>query len=99
MTNNDNARDLIHEMANVLATLGDDYTQTGVECDTGDSAVRIIKRNSGKTMYVIAYSDPADTEMRLYDKHDDLITQSFIYNGVFDKLDPETIADCIRKSL
>lgn len=99
MTNNDNTRDIIHEMIDALASLGDDYTLTRVECDPGDSAARITKRNGKKTMYVTAYSEPDDTETRLYDEHDNLIAQSFLYDGAFDKLHPEEVADYIRKSL
>jgi hypothetical protein len=99
MTNNDNHRDIIHEIADVLTSLGDDYTPTKVECDPGDSAVRITKRNNEKTLYIIAYSEPDDTEIRLYDKHDDLTAQSFLYNSAFGELYPGEIADYIRKSL
>lgn len=99
MADNSHIRDLIHEMADVLASLGDDYTPTKVECDPGDSAVRITKQNSEKTMYVVAYSNPDDTEMTVYDGHDDLIAQSFLYNRTFSDLHPEDVADYIRKSL
>lgn len=99
MTNNDTTRDITAEMADVLALLGDDYTLTAVECVPGDSAARITKQDSGKTMYLIAYSEPDDTEMRLYDEHDDLIAQSFLYNGAFGRLYPEEVADYTRKSL
>ena len=98
MTNN-NTRDIIRELANVLSYLGDDYTLTGVECDPGDSAVRVIKRNSDKTLYIIAYSDPDDTETRLYDENDDLTIQCSLYNGALGDLTPEDIADGIRKIL
>lgn len=97
MANNDSTRDIIHELAGTLAYLDDDCTLTETECDPGDSAVRITKQNSEKTLYVIAYSDPDDTEMRLYDEHDDLIDQRFLYNGTFDNLTAENIADDIRK--
>lgn len=97
MADNDNTRDIIHELAGTLTYLGDDYTLTGTECDPGDSAVRIIKRNSEKNLYVIAYGEPDDTEMRLYDEHDDLIDQRFLYNGRLDNLTAENIADDIRK--
>lgn len=99
MANNDNTRDIIHELAGTLADLGDDYTLTRTECDPGDSAVRIIKRNSEKTLYVIACSEPNDTEMRLYDEHDNLIAQHFFYNGALGNLTAENIADDIRRSL
>jgi hypothetical protein len=99
MADNNNVRDIIHELADTLAYLGDDYTLTGTECDPGDSAVRIIKRGSEKTVYIIAYSDPDDTEIRVYDEHDELTTQSSFYNGAFGNLYPEDVADCIRKSL
>lgn len=99
MTDNDNIRDIIHELAGTLTYLGDDYTLTETECDPGDSAVRIIKRSSEKTLYIIAYSDPDDTEMRLYDGHDDLIDQRFLYNGALDNLTAENIAGDIRTLL
>lgn len=97
MANNDNTRDIIHELAGALTYLSDDYTLTRTECDPGDSAVRIIKQNSEKTLYVIAYSEPDDTEMRLYDEYDNLIEQRFLYNGTLDNLTAENIADDIRK--
>lgn len=97
MANNSKTRDIIHELAATLTHLGDDYTLTGVECDPGDSAARVIKRNNEKTMYVIAYSDPDDTEIRLYDETGNLSHQCFLYNGAFDSLTPENFADDIRK--
>lgn len=99
MSDNTKKRDIIHEMADTLALLGDDYTLTGVECDPGDSAVRVIKRNSEKTLYVIAYDNPDDTEMRLYDESDELASQHVFYNGSFDNLPPRLLADYIIESL
>ena len=96
MTNN-NTRDIIHELANVLSYLGDDYTLTGVECDPGDSAVRVIKRNSDKTLYIVAYSDPDDTEMIMYDETDSVMAECTIYNGAIHDLPAEDFADGIRK--
>lgn len=99
MSNDNKPRDIIHELADVLALLGDDYTMTGVECDPGDSAVRVIKRNSEKTMYIIAYSNPADTEMRLYAGTGSLITYHAFYNGAMDEFTTEDIADYVARSL
>lgn len=98
MTDNGKTRDIIHEMADVLRILGNDYTLTSVECEPGDSAARVIKRNSEKTMYIIAYSDPADTEMHLYDENDSLITYRVFYNGSLNESTPEDIADYIIRS-
>lgn len=92
-------RDIIHEMADVLRLLDDDYTTAGVDCSPGDSAMRITKRNSEKTMYVIAYSDPADTELRVYDGDDTLTIQHTLYNGAFDGYAPKDIADYITKTI
>lgn len=99
MANNDNTRDIIHELADTLTYLGDDYTLTGTECDPGDSAVRITKRNSEKTLYVIAYSDPDDTEIQVYDGPDSLITYHVFHDGSLDDATPEDIADYITRSL
>lgn len=99
MTDNDNVRDIIHEIADALRLLGDDYTTTKVDCDPGDSAIRITKRNSGKTLYIIAYSDPADTEIHLYDGSDSLIAYHVRYDGSLDDYTPEDIADYIIRSL
>lgn len=96
MNKHDNIRDIIHELADTLTHLGDDYTLTGVDCEPGDSAGRIIKRNSEKTMYIIALSDPDDTEMRLYDENGDMTAQYCFYNGAFDNLTPADIADDIK---
>ena len=99
MSVNTTKRDIIHEMADVLQILGDDYTLTGVECDPGDSAIRITKRNSEKTLYAIAYSDPDYTGIILYDEHDELISQHIYYNGSFHDLTPEQLADHITETL
>lgn len=50
-------------------------------------------------MYIIAYSDPADTEMHLYDGPDSLISYHAFYNGSLDDSTPEDIADHIIRSL
>lgn len=99
MTDNDNPRDIIHEMADALRLLGDDYTITKVDCKPGDSAIRVIKRNSEKTLYIIAYSNPDDTEMRLYDEPDSLDAYHVFYNGSLDDYTPEGLADYIIRSL
>lgn len=99
MSINTTKRDIRHEMADAIALLGDDYTTTEVDCDPGDSAIRITKRNSGKTMYIIAYSDPDDTEMHLYDGPDSLITYHVFYDGSLNDTIPDDIADYIIRSL
>lgn len=99
MSINTTKRDIRHEMADTIAMLGDEYTTTNVECDPGDSAIRITKRNSEKTLYIIAYSDPADTEMRLYDGPDSLIAYHVFYDGSPDNPTPEDITDYITRSL
>lgn len=96
---NGSKRDIIHDLADALQLLGDDYTINEVDCDPGDSAIRITKRNSEKTLYIIAYSNPADTEMRLYDEPDSLIAYHVFYAGTLDDLTPEDIADHIVRSL
>lgn len=92
-------RDIRHEMADVIALLGDDYTTARVDCDPGDSAIRITKQNSKKTIYIIAYSNPADTEMHLYDGPDTLTTYHVFYDGSLNDYHPEAIADYIIRSL
>lgn len=99
MSANTTKRDIRHEMADAITLLGDEYTTTNVECEPGDTAIKITKQNSGNTMYVIAYSNPTDTELRLYDKDDTLTTQYSMYNGQFDEYTPEEIADYITKTL
>lgn len=99
MSDNNKTRDISHELADVLRLLGDDYTTTEVDCEPGDSAIRITKRNSEKTLYIIAYSDPADTEMHLYDGPDSLIIYQVFYDGSLDVFTPEDIADYIIRSL
>ena len=99
MTNNATPRDIRHEMADAIATLGNEYTTTNVECDPGDTAIKITKRNSKKTMYIIAYSNPADTEIHLYDGSDSLIAYHAFYDGSLDDSTPEDIADHIIRSL
>lgn len=97
MTNN--KRDIIHELADVTALLETEYKITRVECDPGDSAMKITKQGSRKTLYVIAYSDPDNTEIHLYDGTDSLITYHVFYDGSLSKLTPEQVADHIIESL
>lgn len=99
MKNPTTPRDIAHELTDPLQLLNDDYTITSVECDPGDSAIRIAKRNSEKTMYIIAYSEPSDTEIHLYDGPDSLITYHAFYNGAINNYTPEDIADYIIRSL
>lgn len=99
MSDNNKPRNISHEMADALRLLNNDYTTTEVDCDPGDSAIRITKRNSEKTMYIIAYSDPADTEMHLYDGPDSLIAYHVFCDGSLNDATPEDIADHITRSL
>lgn len=99
MSDNNKPRNISHEIADALRLLNNDYTTTEVDCNPGDSAIRITKRNSEKTLYIIAYSDPADTEMHVYDGPDSLITYHVFYNGSLDDATPEDIADYIVRSL
>lgn len=99
MSDNNKTRNINHEIADALRLLGDDYTTTEVDCDPGDSAIRITKQNSKKTMYIIAYSDPADTEIHLYDGPDSLISYHVFYDGSLDDSTPEDIADHITRNL
>lgn len=99
MTDNTTRRDIRHEMADVIALLGDEYTVTNVECDPGDTAIKITRQNTSKIMYVIAYSNPDDTELRLYDEDDTLVTPYTMYNGQLNEYTPEEIADDIIKNL
>ena len=99
MSNNNKPRNINHEIADALRLLGNDYTTTEVDCDPGDSAIRITKRNSEKTLYIIAYSDPADTEIHLYDGPDSLISYHVFYDGSLNDATPEDIADYIIKNL
>lgn len=98
MSHNTQKRDITHEMADALRLLGDDYTTTKVECRPGDSAIRITNQHSEKTLYIIAYSNPDDTEMHLYDGPDSLTTYHVFYNGSLNDSTPEDIADYITRS-
>lgn len=49
MSNNTTKRDIRHEMADVIALLGDGYTTTNVECDPGDTAIKITRQNNDKS--------------------------------------------------
>lgn len=99
MSDNNKPRNISHEIADALRLLNNDYTTTEVECNPGDSAIRITKQNSEKTLYIIAYSDPDDTEMHVYDGPDSLITYRVFSNGSLDDSTPEDIADYIVRSL
>lgn len=99
MTDNTNPRDIHHEMAGVIAILGDGYTATNVECDPGDTAIKITRQNNGKTMYVIAYSNPDDTEIQLYDEDDSLTIYNIFRDGSLNDYTPEDIADYIIRKL
>ena len=98
MSGNTTKRDLRYEIADVIALLGDEYTTTGVECDPGDDAIKITKQNSSKTMYIIAYSNPNDTEMHLYDGPDSLIIYHIFRDGSIYDSTPEDIADYIIRN-
>lgn len=99
MSHENKPRNINHEMADALRLLDNDYTVTEVDRDPGDSAIRITKQNSEKTMYIIAYSDPAYTEIHLYDGPDSLIAYHGFYDGSLNDSTPENIADYITKSL
>lgn len=99
MTDNTTRRDIRHEMADVIALLGNEYTTTNVECDPGDTAIKITRQNGNNILYIIAYSNPADTELRLYDEDDTLATQYTMDNGQFSEYTTEEIADYIIKIL
>lgn len=99
MTDNTNPRDIRHEMADVIALLGDGYTATNVECDPGDTAIKITRQNNGKTLYVIAYSNPDDTEIQLYGEDDSLIIYNVFRDGSLNDSTPEDIADYIIRKL
>lgn len=99
MTYNTTPRDIRHEMADVIALLGDEYTVTNVECDPGDTAIKITRQNNDKTMYVIAYSNPSDTEIQVYDEDDSLTIYNIFNDGSINDSTPEDIADYIIKNL
>lgn len=99
MSANTTKRDIRHEMADVIARLGDGYTTTNVECDPGDTAIKITRQNNNKTMYVIAYSNPDDTEIQLYDEDDSLVIYNIFNDGSLNDSTPEDIADYIIKNL
>nr|UVX86999.1 MAG: hypothetical protein [Bacteriophage sp.] len=99
MSDNNKPRNINHEIADALRLLGNDYTTTEVDCDPGDSAIRITKQNSEETLYIIAYSDPDDTEIHLYDGPDSLASYHVFYDGSLNDATPEDIADYIVRSL
>ena len=99
MANNATHRDIRHEMADVIALLGNEYTTTNVECDPGDTAIKITRQDNGKTMYVIAYSNPDDTEIQLYDEDDSLTVYNIFLDGSLNDSTPEDIADYIIRNL
>ena len=98
MSANTAKRDIRHEMADIITLLGNEYTTTNVECDPGDTAIKITKQNNGKTMYIIAYSNPDANEIQLYDKNDSLITYHIFYDGSLNDFTPEDIADYIIRN-
>lgn len=97
MTNDNNTRDIIREQAAAFTLLGDEYETALVECEPGDSAVRITKQDSKQTLYIVAYSNPDDTEMMLYDEADFIVAECTLYNGALHNLTAEDFADDIRK--
>lgn len=99
MSHENKLRNIGHEMADVLQSLGNDYAITEVACYPGDSAIRITKQNSKKTLYIIAYSDPDDTEIHVYNGSDSLITYRVFPNGSIHDSTPEDIADYIIGNL
>lgn len=99
MSINTTKRDIRHEMADVTALLGDEYTTTNVECSLGDTAIKITRQNTNKTVYIVAYSNPDDTEIHLYDGPDSLIVYHVFHDGSLDDSTPEDIADYITSNL
>lgn len=98
MAENTNSRNILRELIDVVALLEDDYEITTVDCEPEDTAIRITKPNSKRTLYIVACSDPDDTEMRLYDDDtDSLKTQCCFYDGALDDLTPNHIANNIRE--
>lgn len=99
MSINTTKRDIRHEMADVIALLGNGYTTTNVECDPGDTAIKITRQDNGKTLYIIAYSNPDDTEIQLYEEDDSLGIYHIFQDGSLVDSTPEEIADYIIKNL
>lgn len=99
MSTNTTKRDIRHEMADVIALLGNGYTTTNVECDPGDTAIKITRQDNGKTMYIIAYSNPDDTEIQLYDEDDSLSIYHIFQDGSLGDSTPKETADYIIKNL
>lgn len=99
MDENTNGRNILYELCDAIALLGDEYETTSVDCEPGDTAIRITKQGSARTLYIIAYSDPDDTEVHLYDGPDSLIAYHVLYDGSLDDFTPEDIADHITRSL
>lgn len=99
MSTNTTKRDIRHEIADTIALLGDEYTVINVECDPGDTAIKITRQNNGKTMYIIAYSNPNDTEIQIYGEDDSLTVYNIFYNGSLNDSTPEDIADYIIRNL
>lgn len=97
MTNDNNTRDIIREQAAAFTLLGDGYEVVTVNCEPGDSAVRITKQDSRRALYIVAYSDPDDTEMMAYDESDFMVAECTLYNGAIHNLTAEDLADDIRK--
>ena len=99
MSANTTKRDIRHEIAGAIALLGDEYTATNVECDPGDTAVKITRQNNVKTMYIIAYSNPDDTEIQIYDEDDLLVIYNIFHDEFLNDFTPEDIADYIIRNL
>lgn len=99
MSTNTTKRDIRHEMADIIALLGDEYTATNVECDPGDTAMKITKQNNGKTMYIIAYSNPDDTEIQIYNEDDTLNTYTIFYSESPNDYTTENVTDYIIRNL
>lgn len=99
MAENTNGRNILNELSDAIALLDDEYETTNVDCEPGDTAIRITKQGSTRTLYIIAYSDPAYTETRLYDGPDSLIAYHAIYDGSPDDFTTEDVADHITSSL
>lgn len=99
MSTNTAKRDIHHEIADAIALLGNEYTTTNVECDPGDTAIKITRQNNDKTMYIIAYSNPDDTEIQVYDENDSLTGYNTFQDGSLNDPTPEDIADYITKTL
>ena len=98
MTTNDDVKDNLREMEDVLRLLGDEYAMTRLQCAPGGHAVKITKESSEDTLVIVIYSDPDEILFFLFGGDGYCISHLDIFDRTFDDISGKCI-NIIREFL